>query len=335
MIRAPQLLLRRAPWHWVVPFLAAAPMVWSDGSSSHFLGDNNYFLRVGGTLFSSNWTQTYADKGVQAGPVQLALYGAADRLSPILGVNPGRLLAPLFELGIVALLLAALQSALPQGRRRQFAQAAMATLAVLTVLPSVVFQAGHPADAVIPLLWVLAACDARRGRPIRAGLLVGLSANFELWGVLGAPILLLLDTRLILRAGAALGTMALGPFAPFVLAGSFEMFSYRWPVTGGTLVSLFISPGSTFPWTLRLVQGAAALAAGAGAVRLTRDRSCAVCVVPLAVVSMRLLLDPMAVDYYLAGLTVLALTAAGFVACYALPSLGPASAGTKSAERFA
>lgn len=40
-------------------------------------GDNLWFLGPGKTLLSSHWLDVYADPGVQAGPIQLALYGAA------------------------------------------------------------------------------------------------------------------------------------------------------------------------------------------------------------------------------------------------------------------
>ena len=325
MALSPRQLLRRTPWQWIVSLLATAPMAWADGGS-RLLGDTAFFCRAGRTLLSADWAHTYASAGVQAGPLQLALYGAAGRLGAATGVGPGRLLSPVVELGTVALLLFVLRSVLPQGRMRRLSQGVLGTLAVLTATPSLVFSAGHPADAVIPLLWVLAAHEARQGRAVRAGLILGLSANLEIWGVLGAPVLLFLpDLRRLVRAGGAQLALTLGPLAPFAAAGGLRMFSYSWPVSSGTLASLLLPVGTPFPWTLRFAQGAVALAAGAGVALLTRRGPYGPSLVPLAIVAARLLLDPQRNSYYLAAWIVLALTAAGFAACHLLPLLGRAA----------
>ena len=47
-------------------------------------------------------------------------------------------------------------------------------------LTQLAFADGHPAEAVVPLLWVLAAVWARDDRVVAAGLLIGVSAGLEL-----------------------------------------------------------------------------------------------------------------------------------------------------------
>jgi hypothetical protein len=91
-------------------------------------------------------------------------------------------------------------------------------------------------------------------------------------------------------------------FAPFVLFGSFRMFQYRWDVAGDTLVSLIVPIGTPFPWPLRLVQAAAAVGAGALVAYRLRRSVHAVWLAPLAIVAVRLLLDPIDAGYYFLGI---------------------------------
>src|SRR5205823_2373004 len=101
--------------------------------------------------------------------------------------------------------------------------------AVATGLTHGAFVDGHPAEAVSPLLWVLAAVEVRRGRAWRAGLLIGVSAGFELWGLLGVAVLALAPrARDALRGAAAALITAVALLAPFAVFGSFHMFDYEW-----------------------------------------------------------------------------------------------------------
>jgi hypothetical protein len=99
-------------------------------------------------------------------------------------------------------------------------------------------------------------------------------------------------------------------FLPFVLAGEFRMFDYRWQVNGDTLLSLVVAPGTAFTWQMRMLQGATALAAGAGVAWLCRRKVQAVCLAPLAVVTVRLALDPVRYPWYWLALQTLALLGA-------------------------
>jgi hypothetical protein len=172
-----------------------------------------------------------------------------------------------------------------------------------------VYEAGHPADALLPLLWVVAAVDARRGRTFRPALLVGLGAGFETWGVLGLAVLVLRP-----RAAAAAVAVAVLLFAPFVLAGHFAAHEFMWTITGHSLLGHVVAPGTAFGWPLRLLQGAAALGAGAALAWRLRRTAHAVWLVPLSVVAVRLLLDPLDSDYYFVGLATPALVGLALLA---------------------
>ena len=301
---------------WTVPAAAAAvlaPLARGDG------GDGWLFLRAGRTLLSPHWSHAFADPSVQAGPLQLALFGSVGRSPVALAVL----------LGVAAALLPML-AVRSLGVERPPLVAAVGLLAVATGFTITGYDSGHPADSLLPLLWLLAAADARRGRLLRAGLVVGLSAGVETWGILGVAVLALAPRpREAIRAGAAAAATAAALFLPFVAAGHFEMTAYRWTVAAGSPLGLVLSPGTGFGWPLRLAQGALALAAGVAAARAARGSAHALWLVPLAVVAVRLLLDPLGSGYYYPGLEGPALCGAALLALRGLPL--PARAGVRSA----
>ncbi len=319
------LAARQVPWHWVLPLALALPLCVLDGRPGSFGGDLPYFTRAGEHMLSGRWSGTFGDPKLQAGPAQLLVFGAAGRLASGLGVAPSRLLAPLVELGIVALFVLAVVRLVPAGRFRRPLLLALPALFVLLANPSTVYLAGHPADAVTPILWLLAAREARSGRAVRAALLLALGSELEVWGVLGAPVLLLAPRlRDVARGLAVQAVASAAPFLPFLLAGPFRMFAYHWQVRNGSLVSLLLAPDTPFPWTWRLAQGALALATGAVVARAARGRAAGVVLVPLAVVVVRLLLDPMSgAGYYAVAVELLALAGCGFAAECATAALAP------------
>lgn len=249
-------------------------------------GDLVYFVHRGEHLLSGAWADTFADRRLQSGPLQLAVFGAVRDLTA---------LAFVIGLGVAALLLYVL------GRLRiaNGIRVAVCVVAVLAGLTHLAFADGHPAEAVVPLLWVLAGLAAREDRVVAAGALLGVSAGFEVWGMLGAPLLLLAPRfgRAVVGWSVQVGVFAL-QLVPFALAGDFRMFEHRWHVATGTLLSLVLEPGTEFGWPLRLIQSALAFGCGAAIVLLLRRSVHAVWLAPLAVVVVRLLLDPLAFGWY-------------------------------------
>jgi hypothetical protein len=264
-------------------------------------GDLVYFVHRGEHLLSGGWASTFSDPMLQSGPLQLVVFGALRNLTA---------LAFLIELFVAGLLLYVAGRVGASDRIRLV----VGLLAVGVGLTHIAFVDGHPAEAIVPLLWVLAGVWAREDRAFQAGALIGLSAGLELWGVLGLPVLLLAPRPRRAFAGAAVaGTTAVGMLAPFVLAGSFRMFDYDWSVATGTLLSLFVAPGTHFGWPLRLLQSALALSAGASTALVLRRSVYACWVAPLAVVLVRLVLDPQAYGWYWLEVEALALVGAAML----------------------
>jgi hypothetical protein len=275
-------------------------------------GDLVYFIHKGQQLLSGSWADTFADPRLQSGPLQLAFFGAVHNLAA---------LAFLIELGVAALLLYVLGRVGLSDRVR----VTVGLLAVAGGLTHISFVYGHPAEAIVPLLWVLAGLRAREGRVLSAGALVGLSAGFELWGVLGVAVLLLAPSVTRAVVGACVhAAVVFAMLAPFVVAGTFRMFDHEWRTTSGTLVGLVVGPGAHFSWPLRLAQAALAIGAGAALTFALRRNLHALWLVPLAVALVRLLLDPVSFGWYWREIEALVLVGAGLVLTE-LPARFPAS----------
>src|SRR6267378_4065150 len=172
---------------WTPVLTSAAVLAYVDRGTDS--GDLVYFVHKGQQLLSGGWANTFADPQLQSGPLQLAVFGAIRDMGA---------LAFLVELGVAALLVHVLGRLGLSDRARL----AVGLLAVAAGLTHIAFVYGHPAEAVIPLLWVLAGLQAREGRVSSAGALVGLSAGFEIWGVLGVVVLLLAPRLRRAPAGA-------------------------------------------------------------------------------------------------------------------------------------
>lgn len=268
----------------------AAAVVVASGQTSLQL-DAPMFAQAGRTLLSSHWTRAFSVPAIQVGPLQLALFGSVGR-SP-------EALALVLAAGTALLLLAA---ARVLGVEKPILLAATGLVAVGGGLTAVGYRTGHPADATLPLLWVLAAADARRGHARRAGLLVGLSAGMETWGILGAAVLVLAPRRREACEGALVaGAAAVALYLPFMIGGHFAMLKFRWHVHPPSPLSLLLPDGTVFGWPLRLAQGLFTVSAGVTVGGLLRRSLHALWAVPLAVVAVRLLLDPQLLSYYLAA----------------------------------
>jgi hypothetical protein len=295
---------------WVPVLGPAAGLAYLDRGTD--AGDLVYFVHKGEHLLSGGWANTFADPKLQSGPLQLVIFGA---------VRDVTALAFLIELGVAALLLFVLGRLGLSDRVR----VAVGLLAVAAGMTHIAFVYGHPAEAIVPLLWVLAGLWAREGRVLSAGALVGLSAGFELWGLLGVAVLLLAPKLTRALAGACVQFVVVAVMlAPFALAGTFRMFDHQWQVTSGTLVGLVVGPGAHFGWPLRLAQASLAIAAGAALALALRRSVHSLWLVPLAVALVRLLLDPVSFGWYWLEVEALVLVGAGLVLSE-LPARFPAS----------
>lgn len=273
-------------------------------------GDLIYFVHRGEQLLSTNWANTFSDPMLQSGPLQLVVFGAVRNLAA---------LAFVIELAVAALLLYVLGRVHVGDRVRLV----VGVLAVAAGLTQGAFIDGHPAEALVPLLWVLAGLWAWDDRVVAAGALIGLSAGFELWGVLGVPLLLLAPRlKRAFLGGLVESAVVLAMLVPFMLAGSFRMFQLHWPVATGTLLSLVVEPGTHLGWPLRLLQATLAVGAGAAIAVALRRSVHAFWLAPLAVVIVRLMLDPLSFGWYFLEAVALVLVGAGLLLTD-LPALFP------------
>jgi hypothetical protein len=280
------LLDRALPW--ALPAAAAAVAALHQGLAVD--GDSHLFIWAGQTLLSPHWSRAFALPTVQAGPLQLALFGSVGHWHAALAL--------VLTVGTALLVVAAARAAGVQS------PALLCGAGLLAVVLGVTGNGlgGHPADAALPLIWIIAAAQARRGHALRAGLLIGLSAGLETWGILGVAVLALAPRKRDALAGTCLaGATALALFAPFMLGGHFHMLSFHWYVSYPSPVSMLVPEGTPFGWPLRLVQASFALSAGVAVVRLLRRSPHVVWAAPLAIIVVRLLLDPLLLSYYLAG----------------------------------
>jgi hypothetical protein len=276
---------------WTTPAAAAAAIAYLQSyrfNDFNYGGDGIFFVRYGQVLLSSHWDRAFSNPEIQVGPLQLAFYGSlADKEMAIA-----------ICLGVVTALLV-VAAARAAGVRNPALLGGVGLLAVVTGLTRIADRSGHPADVMLPLIWVIAADQARRDHRWRAGLLIGLCAGVETWGILGVAVFALAPR---LR-DAAVSTLvaaatALALFLPFVLGGHFEMLSLVWKVDQPSLMSLIVPVGTHFSWPLRFVQAAVAVSAGVAAARALRHSPHAIWVAPLFVVAARLLLDPLLNSYY-------------------------------------
>jgi hypothetical protein len=303
----------RAAW----PVLAILAVAIPFGALVHddSAGDSSLFFGAADVLLSHRFTHAFGDPSLQVGPLQLLLFGGGARLAHALGLGSATLLSVVIQAGAALLVVGTALLVLAGAPRRRTLAFAAGIATVATGLTLGAFDSGHPANLCVPLLWIVAGVAARRGNLAAAGALVGLGCGLEVWSLLGLPVLLLAPSlRGALRA--ALWTLAIVAllFGPFALGAHFRMLDYHWAVAGGTPVSLVLGAGTQFGWPLRLLQGALALGAATLVLRQTRRSLHAVWLVPLAIVLVRLLLDPQLHLYYFAEVAAPALVGAAALA---------------------
>lgn len=264
------------------------------------------FGPAGADILTGRLAEVYAHPVIQAGPFELALWGVPQLLGVDGPIGWGLVISAISLLvaGAIALVVHRVLRDESAAARRDATLIAVvvAFAAVATGVVTSTVVNGHPAEVVIPLLWVTAARLARRDHPFWAAVVLALGAGWEVWALLGAPVLLLAPRRLLratLLAAAGGAAALLVLFGPFLLAGPFRMFEFRWFIVPGTLPAIWLGARpAVFPWSLRLAQGVLTLGAGAAVALLARRSRDAVWLVPLAVCAVRFLLDPLLAPYY-------------------------------------
>jgi hypothetical protein len=327
----------RIPSWLLWTLLALLSGVGAAGARAAAAGELMRFAAAGEAMVRGDLGSVYADPWMQAGPFEILgslamLPLPFEHHNSFLEDSGFGAMIPVCLVGgtlIVAVLGFTLRWARRVGGLPPAPVLVFLTVALGFVLrlPWRTFEGGHLAQVAVPFCWLWAAHAATRGRVAPAGLMVGLSAGWEPWGVLAAPVLLLdpaTDLRhwrpvtgtaaRLLRGGFALAVGAVLPYVPFAATGRFTLFDHQWFALRGSLVGLWLGETEPVGWGLRLGQGGLALLAGGAVALALRGRRESLWAVPTAVQLVRLLLDPLALDYYWFPLLVLALVALAMLA---------------------
>jgi hypothetical protein len=301
---------RLVRWVWARPAALLLPLAFVImGSLGAVIpdGDAGWFREAGRGMLGANFWNVFSQPGLQIGPLYLIALGSAaaavDAVGlPVLFTLAGLQAALVAWLGLVT----ARRFADHTGASKLPAQWAVGLALVLGGLLAESIGNGHPEEIALGLILANAALDAGRGRRSSVGLLVGLAGGLKLWGVLGIPVVLIgRRPRDIWVRGLVTATFVLLCYGPFFLWGEVKTFTFTWGMSnaGSTLAQLGSWLGAS-DWTLRVIQGAAAILVGcAVAVR----RSGSGLAIVICVIATRLLLDPLLMSYYPGPLVVLVL----------------------------
>lgn len=291
-----------------------------------WIPDVTTFAQLGDAVLRGDLARAYADPFNQAGPLQIVgdavLYRAAGVLPAALPVTALAFTVALVPLLVAGWLAQALIARMADVTSRWLWLGPWLSVLLVAVLgvdeENVV--SGHWWQVPVLVLWVLAGRAVTGDRPLLAGVLVGVSAGLEPWGVFGVLVAVLapgLRAAAHLAAASAVTTAAL--WLPFVATGSFRIGDYTWLVRSDSAWAVLVGPGSDFPWGLRILQ--AALVAGAATwmlIRLVRpllpagDRYLlTACVLtPVVIVLLRVCTDIWFGAYYLTSPSTLLVPAA-------------------------
>ncbi|MBX9245868.1 DUF2029 domain-containing protein [Actinotalea ferrariae] len=272
-------------------------------------GDAAWFRRAGLSMLGPDFWQVFVEPGLQVGPLYLLFLGCLTWVVGALGL-PVLFTVAAVQCGLLTWLAVgtarrAARAAGVAGRRGAAVPWAVGLPVVLGGPLAEAVGNGHPEEILVGLVLVEAALLAAAGRRVLPGVLVGVAAGVKLWGVLGAP-LLLLGRRLpdVVARCAAAALVVLACYVPFFLLGEVNTFEFRWGVSAGSTLALLGSWVPASGWVARVVQGLAAGLAGSAVALHRRSTPLAAVVV---VVSVRLLLDPLRLTYYSGPLIVVVL----------------------------
>lgn len=298
-------LADRHAWLMVLLLGAAGAAI---GDHAATPADFALFAAAGEHGLRGEFAAVFADPAVQAGPLLLTLLALLGRLTARMGAARGE--AVLLAMCLVAagcLVQTVRVLFTDTGPARGRALLGAGTLAL--ALGALTLNDAHPTHALIPLAWLLAGREARGGRPVRAGVLLGLAAGLDTWAVLGAGVMALARTPRQMALGVGTAALAaLACWAPFLLAGDIAAFGFRWPADEGSVPHLLFGPGRV-AWSWRVAQGAIAVAAGLAVTLRTRGAREAAWLAPALVVAVRIVLDPIWYGYYATGVQLMVLGA--------------------------
>ena len=278
--------------------IAAIALGWFDALARLTPVDHVLFSDAAGRLLSDRWASAFVDKRVQVGPLYLAVLGAVRNLVQALGITPRDVLCIAIEVAVTVGVMLTVRAVV---RGHAWSPALELAAGVVTLAGGLAWTgwaSGHPEEVAIGLIWIYSARLARDERTLGAGLLLALAAGLKLWGALGIPILLLAtDPRRRVLAALSFTVLVAATYAPFLLFGEVNTFDFRWPVDS-PLLRPFVGDDRLFPWPLRILQGAVTVGLGGMVAVRMRSKEHVEWVLPLAIVLIRIVLDPLPHYYF-------------------------------------
>lgn len=269
-------------------------------------GDAGWFREAGLSMLGPGFLDVFSSPGLQIGPLYLLLVGVLAWVCQAVGLPVLFTVAAVQSTGLAAYALhLAGRWARELGRDALRARwGVVAPLVLLGPLAECIGN-GHPEEVLLGLLLAHLLLLVRHGRATGAGVVIGLATGLKLWGALaGALVLLARRWRVLVVAGAWAVVLAAVAYLPFVLGGEVATFSFRW----GTRLEPFglsVDLGAfAAGWGFRVVQ--AALVVAASALVAWRWPGTGVGAA-LALVTVRIVSDPLLQMYYALPALVLAL----------------------------
>lgn len=272
-------------------------------------GDAGLFRSAGESMFGPGAFDVFTNGGLQIGPTYLLLLGGAATMLDAIG-SPA----------LTRTLLGALQGGLTVwlamwtvrrtgrllGRDLLAGRWAVGLVLALGGFAAEAIANGHPEEILLGLLLANAALSASQRKAGNAGALLGLAVSMKVWAAFGVGVLLLSRRwRSVLIGGGTAAALAAVAYGPFLLLGTVNTFHFSWGIArSASLLGHLGAVWGATDWQLRLVQGAAAAAAGLIAAWRRPGSPFGPVMASIAV---RLLLDPMRLSYYSGPLITVAL----------------------------
>jgi hypothetical protein len=280
---------------WRYGLMAAVSL--TAGIVSGGRGDWNDFVDAGRAMFGSAGLHVYViHRDVQTGPLSLLLAWLFAHT-----LRDGFVLAAVAcaALGILAVRLHEL-TARPSPDRVAFDVLVLVGGCLAAFSWAKLGGYGHLDDAITLTCAVIALNRVRAGKPLGAGLAIGIAIASKPWGVIFLPITLATRSR-DLRAPVIAGSVAAVAWLPFIIGAPDSLKALRPTVNVApdSVLALFGVTSESMPDWLRVAQLIACL--GVAAVLALRCRPESVISAAIAV---RLATDPATWSYYTPGLVI-------------------------------
>ncbi len=261
-------------------------------------GDARWFRTAGVEMIGPGFWDVLSDPGLQIGPLYLLALGILTRVVLALQLPVLFTVAGVQGAAVVALAVAtARRLAADRGMDPRPVQWAVGLMLAVGGLLADATLAGHPEEVFVALILVGAARSVRHAKGWSASAWLALACAIKLWGVLGAPLMLLDRPPVKALVGRALllGSLTALCYGSFGLLGTVSTFEHGWIATEWSPPSMLASRLEAEGWSLRLVQGGAVGLVGCMVAWRTWTSPL---MLVLALLATRLALDPLNLSYY-------------------------------------